>query len=127
MRLLLDTHVLAWWVLDTDALSSKARSAIAVSARILVSAVSAFEMANKHRLGKWPGIGDFIADFVPAMQRENFDVLALTSDHAIRAGLLPGPHRDPFDRLLAAQALTENLVLVTRDPAFAEFGVETLW
>ena len=77
MRLLLDTHVLAWWVLDTDALSSKARSAI--------------------------------------------------SDHAIRAGLLPGPHRDPFDRLLAAQALTENLVLVTRDPIFADFGVETLW
>ena len=127
MRLLLDTHVLAWWVLDTDALSSKARSAIAVSARTLVSAVSAFEMANKHRLGKWHGIGDFITDFVPAMQRENFDVLALTSDHAIRAGLLPGPHRDPFDRLLAAQALTENLVLVTRDPIFAGFGVETLW
>ncbi|WP_224007203.1 type II toxin-antitoxin system VapC family toxin [Aureimonas sp. SA4125] len=127
MSLLLDTHTLAWWLLDDPQLSQPARMAISRSRRTAVSPVTAFEMATKNRIGKWPGIESLLRSFQPTMLRLGLQILPLTVEHATLAGLIPGSHRDPFDRLLAAQAIAENLTLVTRDPAFVAFGVATLW
>ena len=85
---------------------------------IFVSAASAWEIATKVRLGKLPTAADLAADFVAHLDRECFEILAITGDHAIRAGLLPGPHKDPFDRMLIAQAQAENLALVSNELLF---------
>ena len=128
MRLLLDTHTLAWWVLDDPHLSDRARDLLAdPDNEIVASAVSAFEMATKHRLGKWDDIGEFVAGFENAMTAEGFQLLSISPAHAILAGRMPGAHRDPFDRLLAAQAEVDAMTLVTNDPRFGEFGSETVW
>lgn len=128
MRLLLDTHTLIWWWLEDPSLSEIARAATsAPGADILVSAVSGFEIAQKVRHGKLPVMTEPLARYSDYVVDEGFAHLAISVKHAVRAGLLPGEHRDPFDRLLAAQALIENLTVVTRDPAFAAFGCRTLW
>lgn len=92
-----------------------------------VSAVSAVETAIKHRIGKLPGGDELVTRFKEFMDAYDFVATAVTVEHALRAGSYPGPHRDPFDRLLAAQAEMEGLVLITRDPAFAAFPCETRW
>ncbi|CAM5405776.1 hypothetical protein ATER59S_02146 [Aquamicrobium terrae] len=128
MNLLLDTHVLAWWVLDDARLSVTARNLVAdPSNRVVASAVSAFEMATKHRLGKWPDVGAFVAEFGAAVAAEGFGVMAVTADHAVLAGSLAGEPRDPFDRLIAAQAIVEKMPVVSADPALAMLGAQALW
>ncbi len=123
MKLLLDTHVLLWW-LDNDArLSRSARRAIADDAvPVAVSAVTAWEISIKAALGKlapperWPE--EIVA--------EGFEPLSITFDHAREAGGLPRHHGDPFDRMLVAQARLEDLVIVTADPRIARYDVRTL-
>lgn len=126
MRLLLDTHALAWWLVDSPSLSARARAAIAdPSNRIWASAVSGHELVNKQRLGKLnPPVAGELAIMI---RRAALPVVAISLDHAIAAAALPGPHRDPWDRLLMAQARLEELTLVSVDPVFREYGVGTLW
>src|ERR1700741_3840489 len=105
MRALLDTHALLWCLPDDPALSRPARSFIAETKNsAIVSAASAWEIATKVRLGKLSSAAELAADFAGYMEREGFESIAISHDHAIRAGLLPGPHKDPFDRMLVAQA-----------------------
>ena len=128
MRLLLDTHALLWWWTDDPQLSHRARVCIGDSDNaVLVSAASAWEIATKHRLGKL-GLADSIVQRYPALLvADGFVPLAMTAEHALVAGSYRHPHRDPFDRMLAAQAEVERLTLVSCDPALAQFGVELLW
>lgn len=128
MRLLLDTHALAWWFLDTPQLPTRIRDYIIDPDNlIVVSAVSAFEASTKFRIGKWDDAGPLATAFEETMISLGYPVLDVTARHATRAGLLPGEHRDPFDRLLAAQALVEDFVMVTNDGAIKELGAEIIW
>ena len=128
MRLLLDTHALVWWLEGSARLSVSARRAIAdPSNEKLVSAASAWEITTKHRLGKLPGADEFAGEIPWAIADEGFEELPLTVDDAARAGALPGPLNDPFDRMLIAQALSRNLVLVSTDSLFDGYGVRRLW
>ena len=128
MRLLIDTHALIWWLGDDPSLGENARSAMAKTSNVLlVSAASAWEIATKVRVGKLPRAAELAADFQGFMLREGFTALAITIEHAIRAGLLPGPHKDPFDRMLIAQAQTENVPIVTNERVFEAYGVRRVW
>ncbi|MFA6166339.1 MAG: type II toxin-antitoxin system VapC family toxin [Gemmatimonadaceae bacterium] len=128
MRLLLDTHALLWW-LDGDArLSKRARAAIGDARTVcLVSAASAWEITTKARLGKLPGALDVAADVMGCLRSQQFTPLDISVDHAQRAGSLPGVHRDPFDRMLIAQAQAENLPLVSNEVVFDGYGVVRIW
>jgi PIN domain nuclease of toxin-antitoxin system len=109
-------------------MSRRAREALdRADAAIYVSAVSAFEITLKHRLGKLPEASPLVANFKAMLSAENFEPLALNLDHATAAGALPIEHRDPFDRLLIAQALVENLTLVSNERLFDTAGVARLW
>lgn len=128
MRLLLDTHALVWWWMDSPSLSGGARLAIADAGNdVLVSAVSAWELSTKTRSGKWPEAVDAAVAFDALVARNGFESLSITVRHALLAGAYPNDHRDPFDRMLAAQCECEGLVLVSRDPAFAAFRCERVW
>jgi len=128
MRLLIDTHALLWWLLDNPALPASAKKHFVRGANtILVSAASVWEIAIKFRSGKLPGAGDLLADFPGYLAQERFDVLPISAEHAVRAGMLPGPHRDPFDRMLIAQAQAENVAILSNDSAFDAYGVRRLW
>jgi len=128
VRLLIDTHALLWWLSDDPSLSRAARKAMAETSNVLlVSAASAWEIATKVRLGRLPGAAELAADFQGFMLREGFTTLDITPDHAIRAGLLPGPHRDPFDRMLISQAQAENVPIVTNERIFEAYGVRRVW
>jgi PIN domain nuclease of toxin-antitoxin system len=128
MRILLDTHTYFWWETDDRRLSAAARDAIKNAGNnILVSAVTAWELATKARFGKWPEAADLAADIAAALQAEAFEPLPISLEHARMAGFLPSPHRDPFDRMLAAQAQVEGIALVTADPVFRGLGVRVLW
>jgi PIN domain nuclease of toxin-antitoxin system len=125
---LLDTHAALWWWCNSPLLGSGARDAIAqADADVRVSVTSALEIAIKHRLGKLDDIGDPATNYARLMAQNGFASLPVTEAHAMRAGLLPGEHRDPFDRLIAAQGLIEGMTIVTRDPAFAGFGCNVVW
>ncbi|MDQ2773548.1 MAG: type II toxin-antitoxin system VapC family toxin [Acidobacteriota bacterium] len=128
MYALLDTHALLWWLSDDPALTRHARNAIADTNNVVVvSAASAWEIATKVRLGKLPTAVDLAADFSGFLEREGFQILAISGDHAIRAGLLPGAHKDPFDRMLIAQAQAENMPIVSNEAVFDTYGVRRLW
>lgn len=128
MRLLLDTHALLWWQTDDSRLSARARAAIADEANeVFVSAASAWEIATKSRIGKLDDIPQAGARFDELVRADGFRHLAVDHRHALRAGGYPQEHRDPFDRMLAAQSELESLALVTVDPAFVGFGSRTLW
>lgn len=128
MRLLLDTHAFLWWLTDDERLSTLAREAISrESTPVFVSAASAWEIATKVRLGKLDGIPGIVDQFAELVLEGGFMPLPVTQAHALRAGSFQTDHRDPFDRMLAAQSQIESLVLVTRDPAIAGFGCSTLW
>ena len=128
MRLLLDTHALLWWLAGDDKLSSDARRAIADETNtIIVSAVCAYEIAFKHRLGKLPEASLVVQTFEATLERQGFGSLPISVPHALRAGSLPLTHRDPFDRLLIAQSLLDDLVLVSNERLFDDFGVKRLW
>lgn len=128
MSHLLDTHVLLWWYLDNAKLPERTRRLIADSRTvILVSAVSALEIATKVRLGKLKQADRLIAQFTEALAAERFVERPVTVEHGRRAGLLEGDHRDPFDRLLAAQALCDDLTIVSNDRMLDQFNVRRLW
>lgn len=128
MRLLLDTHAFLWWLIDDPKLSPAAREAIGNEGHaVFVSAASAWEIATKHRLGKLGEAGEVINRFDELVAADGFSHLPITHLHSLKAGGYAIEHRDPFDRMLAAQSELEGLVLVTRDPAFALFGSKTLW
>ncbi len=123
MNLLLDTHVLLWALGQPEHLDGTAREAIRDARnRVVVSAASAWEIAIKRKLGKLR----FEADLGAVLDEVGFDALSIGFEHARVAGELPGVHRDPFDRMLVAQAQIEALTLVTRDAVFARYEVATL-
>ena len=128
MKLLLDTHAFLWWVAASGELSRKSRSAVE-SARneCFVSVASGWEIAIKASLGKLR-IEGALDRFLPEQLAANgFQPLAIDLKHAARVATLPFHHRDPFDRLLIAQALEEELAVVTADPVFAKYGVTRIW
>jgi PIN domain nuclease of toxin-antitoxin system len=124
----LDTHALLWWLADDGALPSQARKFIrSRSNNILVSAASAWEIATKSRIGKLPQAADLALRFDAVLAAELFESLPITSAHAARAGLLPGPHKDPFDRMLIAQSQAENLPILSNDSIFDTYKLRRLW
>ncbi|MBP7240533.1 type II toxin-antitoxin system VapC family toxin [Amaricoccus sp.] len=126
--LLIDTHALLWWLDGDEQLSADARAAIGDTANpVMVSAASAWEITTKHRLGKLPGAAAVARDVAGAVASQGFAELPISLRDAERAGRLPGPHRDPFDRMLAAQALSADLELVSIDRVFDDYGVRRLW
>jgi PIN domain nuclease of toxin-antitoxin system len=128
LRALLDTHALLWWLSDNPALTKPARRMIGDTRNtVIISAVSAWEIATKVHLDKLPTAVDLVADFIGHAEREGFQLLAVSVEHAIRGGLLPGPHRDPFDRMLIAQAQAENLPIISNEVAFDAYGVRRIW
>ena len=127
MRALLDTHALLWWLSDDPALTRVARNVIADTRdTIVVSAASAWEIATKVRLKKLQAT-DLANDFASYMDREGFQLLSISAEHAIRAGLLPGPLKDPFDRMFIAQSQTENLPIISNEAVFDGYGVKRVW
>lgn len=128
MRLLLDTHAFLWWMMADALLPTQAADAIAdEDNEVLVSAVTAWEVATKHRLGKLPIAGRFAPNVSGAIVRQGFTALPISVQDAERAGSLPELHRDPFDRMLIAQALVHDLVIVTNEALFEAYSVRRLW
>jgi PIN domain nuclease of toxin-antitoxin system len=120
MNLLLDTHVLLWWLDESPHLSYAERKAIADPGNlIVVSAAVIWEVRIKQALGKL----EIPADFYPVIQDQGFEFLSITADHAYAAGGLPMHHRDPFDRMIIAQAGLEKLRVMTRDDIFSRYDV----
>lgn len=127
MRLLLDTHALLWWLQGYPSLSSKARRAIAATEnQISVSTATAWELAIKNNSGKLE-IAELLDGFESKLAEEGMLVLPISLDHALRAGSLPVHHKDPFDRMLIAQAQAENLSVVSNDATFDRYGVKRVW
>jgi PIN domain nuclease of toxin-antitoxin system len=127
-RLLLDTHAFLWWLAGDERLSAGVREAVAEeSDPIFVSAASVWEITTKHRLGKLPGASAIVRDLAGAIEGQGFVGLPIAIRHGEAAGTLPGPHRDPFDRMLIAQAMLDDLVLVSNERAFDAYSVRRLW
>ena len=123
MRLLLDTHVLLWAWRDPARLSTTARELIEdASVELLVSASSAWEIATKHRLGTLPDAAPIVLSYERNLDQLGAHELPISSRHALAAGDLAWDHRDPFDRILAAQSILDGLPLVTSDAAFTSLG-----
>ena len=128
MRLLLDTSAVLWWFAADAMLSITARNLLSrADTIVLVSAASAWEICTKVRIGKLPTAHELCENFSGFLDQHQFEPLAVTVEHGRLAGRMPGAHKDPFDRMLAAQALIEGVPLVTNDPAFAGFGVTMVW
>ena len=128
MDLLLDTHAFLWWSEDNGRLSADAHQAIEDDTNlILISAASAWEIAAKYRLGKLPGAEALARDIPGAIASQGFDELPITVADAARAGALPGPHRDPFDRMLISQAQGHDLIIISNESLFDRYGVRRLW
>lgn len=123
MKLLLDTHVALWSFAEPDRLSAETRARLAdPDTPVAVSAASAWEVAVKVAIGKL----DFDADFAQAVDDLEYEPLPITIAHALAAGSLPLLHKDPFDRMLVAQAMTDGWTLVTRDAKLLNYGVDVL-
>jgi PIN domain nuclease of toxin-antitoxin system len=116
-----------WAVEANPRLSRRAADALGAAAEKLVSSVSVYEICLKHRLGKLPGFAALVNRFEPVLLETGCDVLPVTFAHAREAGLLSAEHKDPFDRLLIAQARIEGVPLVSNEAAFDAFGVERIW
>jgi PIN domain nuclease of toxin-antitoxin system len=128
MRALLDMHALLWWFADDSSLSRRVQALIDDSSNIvLVGAASAWEICTKVRIGKLP-TGQMLCEKLGVyLEQFHFTSLPISLEHGRLAGSLPGSHKDPFDRMLAAQALIEDLALLTNDPVFRSFGVKVVW
>ena len=124
---LVDTHVALWWWRDVSRLAGRVAQVIATSDQIWISAATSWEISSKWRSGKLDMIGDPAVHYPVLMAANRFQSLPITDVHALAAGLLPGAHRDPFDRMIAAQALAEDMTVITRDPVFSNFGCKVLW
>ena len=128
MQILLDTHAFLWWMAGDPRLVETARRAIANDDNeILMSAASAWEIATKHRLGKLPEADALASEIRGCIADQGFEELAVSVADGERAGRLTGSHRDPFDRMLIAQALAHDLVLVSNEEGFDRCGVSRLW
>jgi PIN domain nuclease of toxin-antitoxin system len=128
VRLLLDTHAFLWWIADDGALTPAARAAISDPANeCLFSAASAWEIAIKASIGKLTLTGDARRFLPEQMAASGFEPLPVSVMHAARVADLPFHHRDPFDRLLAAQALEERVAIVSADTVFKKYGVKRIW
>jgi PIN domain nuclease of toxin-antitoxin system len=128
MQLLLDTHALLWWALDSKELSRNARQTIGdYNNDVFVSAATAWEIAIKFRAGRLQEAGPFVHSFRDNLRKLGFSELSISVEHAQRAGLLPGEHKDPFDRMLIAQAQTEGLLLVSNEKLFDVFHIHRIW
>ncbi|MGD0802057.1 MAG: type II toxin-antitoxin system VapC family toxin [Terracidiphilus sp.] len=128
MRILLDTHTLLWAAFRRDLLSPRALRILTLpGSEMVVSAASAWEIATKYRLGKLKFAQALVEDFLPRITAVGYRLLPVSVEHALRAGLLPGTHKDPFDRMLAAQAIHENMPLLSNDPQLDIFGVRREW
>jgi PIN domain nuclease of toxin-antitoxin system len=127
LNLLIDTHVLLWWWTEAEQLSGRAKAAILDSRnRSYVSAAVAWELAMKVNLGKLEA-RDVVSNLKQLLIEEGFRRLAISTDHALRAGLLPMLHRDPFDRMLVAQAQALNSPIVSADAIFDRYGAQRIW
>jgi PIN domain nuclease of toxin-antitoxin system len=128
MAILLDSHAVIWFLTDDRRCSAPARAAIENEiGEVLVSAASAWEIATKVRLGRWPEAAPIAANMREALAANDFATLDVTLEHGLLAGSLLSRHGDPFDRMLAAQAQIQKVPLVTADPVFRSFEIETLW
>lgn len=128
MRLLLDTHAFLWFVLDDPKLSPVAKTLIGDSENVaVVSAASCWEIALKISLGKYSLPGSFREFFNRQLQENDFEYLPVTIDHSAAITVMPFHHRDPFDRMLVAQALTEPAAIVSKDEALDAYGVDRRW
>ena len=128
MRILLDTHTLLWAAFDEDSLSPRARRLIqSPDSEIIVSAATAWEITTKFRLGKLDFARDLAENFISEVTAAGYLLLSISPEHAVRAGLLPGDHKDPFDRMLAAQAIHENIPLLSNYSQLDVFGVRREW
>jgi PIN domain nuclease of toxin-antitoxin system len=128
VKLLLDTHAFYWWCIGDASLSPGAQAAIAdAENEKFVSAITAWEVIAKFRSGKEPAFAMLAADVGGAVAAQGFVALAITLRHAEAAANLPLDHKDPMDRLLIGQALTEDMTIVTADRAFANYAARLLW
>lgn len=128
MRVLVDTHAFVWWVIDSPRLSSRARELFASEDNeICISAVVAWELATKVRLGKWAEASPIATDVMRIIRDNDFAPLPVSIEHARVAGFLAGRHRDPFDRMLAAQSQVERIPLISADPVFRTFETSLMW
>jgi PIN domain nuclease of toxin-antitoxin system len=128
VRLLLDTHALLWWLAGDEALSNAAREAISDPDNdVFVSAVSGWEIATKYRLGKLPGAAAIAADIAGAVESQDFTDLPINIRDGQIAGGLPAIHKDPFDRMLIAQAIAADMAIVSNEALFSAYAVARLW
>ncbi|MGH7917468.1 MAG: type II toxin-antitoxin system VapC family toxin [Candidatus Binataceae bacterium] len=129
MKVLLDTHAFLWWIADDSRLSARARRTVSdASNAVYFSAVSGWEIAIKARLGRLTLASDDIEGFVAEQVAANaFEVLPVHLHHALKTYALPDHHKDPFDRLLIAQASVEELALVSADPLLASYTIRIVW
>jgi PIN domain nuclease of toxin-antitoxin system len=128
VKLLLDTHAFLWWLEGNERLPPHSREHIGdPETRVYVSAASAWEICTKVRLGKLPGAAAVADDVSGCVHRQAFTPLDISIAHAQRAGRLPGPHRDPFDRMLVAQALSLDVAIVSNERLFDRWGVRRVW
>ncbi|XOB97603.1 type II toxin-antitoxin system VapC family toxin [Deinococcota bacterium DY0809b] len=124
---LLDTHALLFAAARPHRLSPKARTAILSGSSVYASSASAWEIATKHRIGKLPEAGGLLLSYRELLGEMGLLDLPIHTEHALLAGSMVGDHRDPFDRILAAQARLENLTVISADPGFDALGVRRLW
>ncbi|MCH0538325.1 type II toxin-antitoxin system VapC family toxin [Streptomyces sp. MUM 203J] len=122
MKLLADTHIVVWWLLDSPELSDEVKGLLDTEQHAYVSAVTPWELCVKQALGKL----DAPADLPERTADCQLKLLPITAEHAMRAGRLPPHHRDPFDRMLVAQAQLEGLTLITRDSWIPKYDVQVL-
>jgi len=128
LHLLLDTHALIWWMSNSPSLPDAVRRLMLDKRNtIIVSAASAWEIATKVRLGRLAAASDITRNFQEYLSQSGFESLPVSAEHGIRAGLLPGPQRDSFDRMLIAQAQAENLTIVSNELAFDSYGIRRAW
>ena len=126
--MLLDTHAFIWWVNGSERLPRRARRGIDDDANVVfVSAASAWEITTKYHRGRLDEAVAMAPDIPGAIADQGFEELPVTVDDGARAGALPGPLNDPFDRMLIAQALSRNLVLISNESTFDRYGIRRLW
>ena len=125
MKLLVDSHALFWWLTDNPRLSEAAETAIASTENdVLVSACIGYELLYRERQGR---LSPSPGNLVRRLQRDGFDVLPISLEHTLTAAGLRGPHRDPWDRIMMAQAIIEELQVVTIDKVFSDYGLPVIW
>ena len=128
MNLLIDTHALLWFLLDDFQLGeSRADIINAQSNTVYISAASGFEISNKVRVGKLPEALIYITNLEQVCIQHSFKILPLNFEHCKLAGMIQSPHRDPFDRMLAAQSIIEDMPIMTIDVRIKELGAEVIW